>query len=265
MSTKQNSFIDRLTKPSYFRRTRHFLSFYLRNVNRFFAHQEPRVAYKWFSVLNETSDVISAGKVCEDMYGRMFITGEHKSLFDMFDTDMRMLFGGMFGMGRDFWTELGVDKDTCYGLYNFEKVAALHKMQILMCWELFWGDYGKDCARRMANYDGLVDDLYATISMSHFTGLYLGAIEKCLEDNPANFVSTIVNIFMHAFAFVKNTRRRRLVMKKPDSPIWRKYHVVSWTTDRNFLSKPMAEMIDHYYDDEKTMERCLPACLVEAL
>lgn len=263
----KNEFINELTLPTFHFKTKHFLKFYLKSENGFFAHRNYSTNKEWLDIIDNNDDIETYYDVCEDMHEKMFNSSEYHALFEkLFNTDMRKLFGGMFCMERDYWFELGVDSNEAYYLYHFGNVPAFQKMQVLMCWYLLWGDYGNIIVSRMANYANMAHDLYTTISMSEFTPFYLGAIDKCINDTPQWFVYTIVNIFMHAFNHIKKSRKAKILNQDTtlNVPLWQSYYCSLYEEDPKHFSKPAQDIMTYHYDEEH-METLVPECVLNQL
>lgn len=264
----ENDFMTSLTLPSFHKKTKHFLKFYLTQDFKFMAHQDYQLNMLWLKSLDEAKSIEDIESLCDDMYDRLFNTGEYRIIFDeFFNTGLRSLFGGMYGMNRDFWLELGIDDDEAYHIFHFEKLHSFQKFQVIMCWELFWGMYGENATQRMANYTHMKDDLFTTISMSKLTPYYMGALNLCLEETPQWFVYTVVNIFMHAFTYIKYTRKQKYFKEDItiNNPLWLVYRNKQLTQDANYFKKPLCETMKVHYDEKHMEENCLPACVKEML
>lgn len=260
-------FITELTLPFIYFKTRPFLKFYLTKGVRFGAHQNLSLVKKWYTEICEASKVQDIEGVCNEMYNIMFTTQDHHILFHhVFNNGIRDLFGGMFGINRDYWDEMGVDLSMAFSYYYCQPVPAIQRFQLLMCWELFWGVYGYDQQKRMSNYKQMYDDLYATISMSEFTPYYLGAIKYCIEEKPNRFVNTIVNIIMHAFKYIKNARKAKRISNDPTihEPLWRDWYSAKVGSDPLYFVRSIDELIIHV-DDEEEMDALVPSCLKEVI
>ena len=258
-----DDFIRDLMLPYFYTKTKHFLKFYLTNGVRMAAHQNTELNQFWYKFTDGAKTVDEINSVCHHMYDMMEFTGEKNMIVDvLFNDKIRSLFGNMFGMHRDFWAELGIDDDKAYEMYWSENIPDFQRFQILMCWELFWGVYGEDNLRRMSNYTSMYDDLYATISMSEFTPYYLTAIKCCVEESPHLFVFTIVNIFMHAFKFIKDARRKKYIEKKhmTDIPVWQKWYCEKHTQEPTYFNKNAVDVMKCAYDQQEMMS-LLPACV----
>lgn len=261
-------FICSLTEPTFYYKTKHFLNWYFSNTkDMFIALQHPTLIQKWKYVLKSTDDMQSVFTICDEMYDLMFNTGEYQCLFNMFNTQIRKLFGGMFGMNCDYLRDIGIDDEFAYNTFNFEKIGSCQKIQLLMCWQLFWGNYGKKLSVQMANYTGMWDDLYSTISMSKFTGYYLEAIDLCYQETPQWIVSTVVNIILHAFKYINYLRKDQFYSKLPgyNTPMWREYYNDVIEKDPKRFSMSANELlyisnIDNY--NERYMETLIPSSLL---
>lgn len=266
--TNVDQFIGDLNTPLFHTKTVSFLKFYLEKGFGFgfIAHQNRFTKQRWLDTIYEATDFYVVNDVCEEMYDVLFDTGEYESIYDMFNITLRKMFGGMFGMNCDYWADLGVDNDTAYKLFNFENIPAFQKIQVFMCCEMFYGLYGFDIMRRMSHYTAMPDDLYTTISMGEFTPYYLGAINQCIEDTPELFVFTIVNIFIHAFKYIKTTRKDKYLRKDPmlNYPLWQSYYGQLYQEDNLHFTRPATQhMVCHY--DKKHMETLIPRWLKEEL
>jgi hypothetical protein len=273
-SDNMNNFVYSLTEPTFYYKLKHFLNSYLSDTeNTFIAFQNPTLVQKWKYLLKNTDNAETVYEICDEMYNLLFNTGEYENLFNMFNVHLRKLFGGMFGMNCDYWTDLGMNKDATYDIFHFEKVESFQKIQVLMCYELFWGNYGTKYSMQMANYKGMWDDLYTTISMSEFTPYYLEAIDVCITNTPAWFISTIVNIIMHTFKYIKNTRKTRFYSKTKtpatlNAPMWREYYNLVYKNNEKRFSMSANEIlcdadIENY--DEKYMDTLIPTNLMRVL
>lgn len=262
-----DDFMTELTTPFIYYKTRPFLKFYLTKGFRFMSHQKTSSVKKWYKAVDEATTVQEMERVCNEMYDVMFNTAEHRVLFEnIFNEGIRTLFGGMFGMNRDYWAEMGIGHKEAFDYYYFSSIPPLQRFQLLMCWEMFWGLYGNQNKARMANYVHMHDDLYTTISMSEFTPYYLGAIKHCTEEKPGMFVATVVNIIMHAFNHIKTTRKAKY-MSKDDTlnvPLWREWYSKKMDDEPLYFKRSVNEMMLYTYNEEK-METLIPACLKDLI
>lgn len=203
---------------------REYLIHYLRNFERFSAHYNNHKVKKWLSSLRKYQDITSIISICEEMMSEMYVSGEFRMQYDYaYMNTAKFLFGGMYGMNRDYISEIGFKEEELDFIF-MHQTPSYQRFQLQMCHELFWGwkGFGKQDLNTEDDYKGFTDDIYTTISSSPFTKYYLAAIKNTYEMDKKRIFTTIINIIVHAYHYVIDQRNDQEKIINPQQPtlVW---------------------------------------------
>jgi len=197
--------------------------------------------------------------VCRDLVCVHWENGQYLQFYNDFHRGIRPLFGGMCAMKRDFFVELGYTSEMLSDI--FHQATPIQLIQLQMCWEIFWGvqGFGRSSLITKEDYDGFVDDIYATISMSEFTPYYLASLYQTINE-PSLVITTIVNIIMDAYFFVLQQRVELHVQEHAWKPIWQQFQTYQMTQNPDYFKVTAHQRMWVYYDDD-TMISLIPECI----